>query len=167
MEIKTTFLSRINGKKVEAVYRDIDGIKELGSLPIHSVHAVCFYQGKLVLVYSKKKDTWGPPGGGVEKGEGVEVAVIREVHEETNMRVIKQAIIGLQDNTEFDGKKVTQTRSVCLVEPYGEFVADLDADGDVTEIKLIDHKDYKKYFDCGANGDRMIERALEVVKNLI
>ena len=32
--------------------------------------------------------------------------------------------------------------------------------GDVTEIKLIDPKDYKKYFDWSSVGDRLMEQAL-------
>jgi len=33
----------------------------------------------------------------------------------------------------------------------------------VTEIKLIDPKDYKQYFDWGEIGERIIERALELL----
>ena len=38
-------------------------------------------------------------------------------------------------------KIIRQTRSFCVVEPYGEFVA--DPDGDITKIELINPKDYK------------------------
>ena len=49
---------------------------------------------KMVVVYSEDKGYWAPPGGGIEKGETVEEAVIREVREETNMKVLHQELIG-------------------------------------------------------------------------
>ena len=76
------------------------------------------------------------------------------------MRGIKEELIGYQDIFEPNGIN-TQIRSVCLVEPVGDFVS--DPDGDITEIKLIDPKDYKKYFDWGVVGDRLMERVLEKI----
>ncbi|HEV7702204.1 MAG TPA: hypothetical protein VGO63_02045 [Candidatus Paceibacterota bacterium] len=38
----------------------------------------------------------------------------------------------------------------------------MDPDGGITEIKLIDPKDYKKYFDWGSVGDRLMEQALSL-----
>ena len=115
------------------------------------------------MVYAAKKGYWTPPGGGIENGESHEEAVIREVKEETNMKVLKQKLIGYQDVYEKD-RIVRQTRSVCVVEPYGPFVS--DPDGDITEIKLIDPKDYKKYFDWGEIGDRIMERAIILQRTL-
>jgi hypothetical protein len=76
------------------------------------------------------------------------------------MKILKQAFLGYQDIVEPDGKMVTQTRSVCIVETYGDFVS--DPDGDIAEIKLIDPAEYKKYFDWGIIGDHLIERALKL-----
>jgi hypothetical protein len=75
------------------------------------------------------------------------------------MNVLRQRFIGYQDITEAKDI-VSQARSVCIVEPYGDFT--VDPDGDVTEIKLIDPADYKKYFDWGTVGDRLMQRALEL-----
>ena len=61
------------------------------------------------------------------------------------MKVIKQVPIGYQEVTNPDEIVDYQLRSFCLVEPIGEFIS--DPAGSVTEIKLIDPKDYKKYFD--------------------
>ena len=41
-------------------------------------------------------------------------------------------------------------------------VAVSSPDGEITEIKLIDPKDIKQYFDWGKIGDRIIERAMEL-----
>lgn len=123
------------------------------------MHAYCFYKDKLVIAYAADKGYWTPAGGGVEEGESVSGAVEREVKEETNMRVLQQQIIGCQDISEPQGV-VSQTRSVCIVEPYGPFVS--DPDGDISKIELIDPKDIKQYFDWGIIGEHVMARALQV-----
>ncbi len=158
MEIKSTLTNR-SGQVLDVVYNDINSEVDLGEKKIQGVHAYCFCGDKLVLVYSDDKGYWTPPGGGVEEGEAVRTAVQREVKEETNMNVLKQRFIGCQDIIEPKGV-VSQTRSVCIVEPYGPFVS--DPDGEVTKIELIDPKDYKKYFDWGEIGDHIMQRALEL-----
>ena len=50
-----------------------------------------------------------------------------------------------------------------MVEPMGDFVT--DPDGDITEIKLINPEDYKKYFGWGEIGDRIMARAIEMFNN--
>ena len=145
------------------MYREIDSLAELEGRIVKTVHAFCFYKEKLVIVYAPGKGIWAPPGGSAEQGESIEQAVAREVVEETNMRVVRQKLIGYQDIFEPHGV-VTQTRSVCLVEPLGLFVS--DPGGDITEVKLIDPKNYKKYFDWGEVGDYLMKRSLESLKNL-
>lgn len=160
MEIKSTLKSRLSGI-VPVVYRDIESIEELGGRTVHGVHAFCFVGDELVIVYSETKGYWTPPGGGVEPGETVEEAIVREVLEETNMRVLKQRVIGYQEVSE-PHRLTTQVRVVCIVEPVGPFISDADSsDGEgVTEIKLIDPKDIKQYFDWGVVGDHVLSRAL-------
>ena len=157
MEIKSTLTNR-SGQVLEVLYRDIGSELDIPGKKIKDVHAYCFYKDKLVLVYSDKKGYWTPPGGGVEIGESAREAVTREVKEETNMKVLRQRFVGFQEIFESRGV-INQTRSVCIVEPYGPFVADPD-DGEVAKIELIDPKDYKKYFDWGSVGDRLMEQAL-------
>jgi 8-oxo-dGTP diphosphatase len=161
-EIKSMMKTRQMGT-LPYTYRDLDTVEEIADKKIDGVHAYCFCDGKLVLVYAEKKGYWTPAGGGIESGESVEEAVIREVKEETNMKVLKQKIIGYQEVFETDRIHI-QTRSICMVEPYGPFVS--DPDGDITEIKLIDHADYKKYFDWGEVGDYIMQRALELLRDL-
>ncbi len=159
MEIKTTGINRA-GEPVNFHYYDIESEADIKDKKISAVHALCFCGDKLVIVYSERKGIWTPPGGGVEDDETAEEAIIREIKEESNMKVLYHQFIGYQDIT---GPKefTTQTRSFCIVEPYGDFVADPD-DGEITEIKLIDPKDHQKYFNWGKIGDRIIERALEL-----
>ncbi len=155
MEIKST-LTNPSGEALEVVYIDIGGEVDLRDKKIQGVHAYCFCGDKLVLVYSEKKG-WTPPGGSVEEGEDVQAAVEREVKEETNMHVLKQHLIGCQDIIGPKGV-VSQTRSICIVEPDGPFES--DPDGEVTKIELINPEDYKEYFDWGEIGDHIMQRAL-------
>ncbi len=158
MEIKSTLTNR-SGQVLNVIYKDIDNESEINNKIIKSVHAYCFYNDKLVIVYSEDKKYWTPPGGSVEKDENICDTVIREVKEETNMKVITQCFIGYQDIFEPNGL-MSQTRSVCIVEPYGQFIN--DPDGDITEIKFINPKDYKDYFNWGEIGDHLMARALEL-----
>ena len=160
MEIKSKIQKR-TGQVFDVVYKEDDFLNNLEDKSLQAVHAYCFYKDKMVVVYADSKGYWTPPGGGIEQGESVEEAVIREVKEETNMKVLYQEIIGYQDVHEPE-KTIRQTRSFCIVEPYGDFVA--DPDGDITKIELIDPMDYKKYFDWSAIGDRIMQRAIELKK---
>ena len=154
MEIISSLVNS-RGHELKVIYSEGDPLKDLEGKILQGVHAFCLCGSEMVLV-NHPKSGWMPPGGGIEAGETYEEAVVREVKEETNMRVIRQELIGFQDVCEEDGRIVRQTRSFCLVEPYGDFVS--DPDGEITEIKLIDPRDYKKYFDWGIVGDRVMER---------
>jgi|SRR3989344_7817437 len=160
MEIKSTLTNRA-GQVIKIIYKESNPLNDLEGKILQGVHAYCFCNGKLVVVYADSKGYWTPPGGGIEAGESVAEAVAREVKEETNMKVLRQELIGYQDIYE-NGRIVRQTRSFCEVEPFGDFVS--DPDGDITEIRLIDPADYKKYFDWGVIGDRVIEQAMKHFK---
>jgi 8-oxo-dGTP diphosphatase len=67
--------------------------------PWLAVDAVIYLtDGRLVLVQRKSppfKGWWALPGGGVEVGETVEEACIREVREETGLQVQLQQLVGV------------------------------------------------------------------------
>ena len=129
-EIKQRIHTRLSGE-VNVVYCEADPLLNLEGKILTSVHAFCFCGDKLVIVYAENKKYWVPPGGGIEPGETYEQAVVREVAEETNMKVLHQELIGYQDVYE-PNRIVRQVRSFCIVEPIGDFVA--DPDDDITEI---------------------------------
>jgi hypothetical protein len=89
--------------------------------------------------------------------------VVREVAEETNMKVLSQELIGYQDIYE-PSRTVGQTRSFCIVEPYGDFVS--DPDGEIQEIILINPEDYKQYFDWGHIGDHIMKKVIELSREI-
>ena len=158
MEIKSKFTNH-SGEVVNVIYKEGDPKQDLEGKILEAVHGFCFYGDSMVVVYADNKKYWTLPGGHIEDGESIEEAVVREVKEESNMKVLYQDLIGYQDIFE-PGRIVRQTRSFCIVEPYGDFVA--DPDGDITEIKLIDPHDYKQYFDWGIIGDHIMQKALEL-----
>lgn len=159
MEIKSQFEHK--GKTYKFTYHD--GAPETPTDPkmLDGVHSYCFYRDKLVVVGHEIDNGWTPPGGAIEPGETYEEASIREVKEESNMKVLHQECLGYQDiELPDDGRVIRQFRMFCIVEPYGDFVS--DPDGDISHIKLIDPKDYKEYIKWGEIGDRLITKALEM-----
>src|SRR5689334_15437321 len=44
-------------------------------------------QGRFVVVYSPRREEWGAPGGWREPGESVAACAVREVAEETGLRL--------------------------------------------------------------------------------
>lgn len=161
MEIKSQY--EIKGRQFISTYQDWTPGTVTDPSKLDGVHSFCFYKDKLVIV-SSAPNHWTPPGGGIEKGETFEEASIREVKEESNMRVIYQECIGYQDVEIIDQNRIVrQFRMFCIVEPYGEFES--DPDGDILEVKLINPKDYKEYIKWGEIGDHLIKRSLEMFNN--
>ena len=142
-------------------YHDADTFDDMDKSKCTQSYGVCFCGDKMVIGFGGKKKDWGLIGGTIEPGESFEETLAREIKEESNMKILKSKPIGYQKCTDTrDGSYIFQVRYVCKVEPYGPFVA--DPAGGITEIKLIDVKDYKQYFDWGKIGERIIGRAAEI-----
>lgn len=159
MEIKTKIKTRSSGV-VDVEYRDIDSFDEVRDIKFDHVGNICICEGKLVLVHDKDRG-WTPIGGGIEPSESVEQANEREIKEESNMRVIRQVPIDYQTVYRPE-ETVRQSRTLCFVEPYGPFIA--DPGGDILKIKLVDPKDYKKYFDWGEIQDHIMDRIFSILE---
>jgi len=158
MEIKSTLTNR-SGQILDIVYRESDPLLDLEDKILEAVHAYCFCGDNLVVVHSEEKGYWTLPGGRIEEEESYEEATVREVLEETNMKVVYQKLIGYQDIYE-SNRVVRQTRSFCAVESLGEFIS--DPDGEITAIKLIKPEDYKQYVDWGEVGDHIFKRVINL-----
>src|SRR5882724_3995062 len=111
MELKATIINK-PGETENIIYRDIESEKDFNNNKIRGCRAYCFYKDKLVVVYEESKDRWSVPGGGVEDEEQVRDAVVREVMEEANMKVLKQQFIGLMEVVG-PGRTDFYTASVC------------------------------------------------------
>ncbi len=71
-------------------YRDYPENGTVGRRP--SVRAIIIRDGKLAMVYSEKYDYYLFPGGGIDAGESMEEALVREVAEELGLEVIPESI---------------------------------------------------------------------------
>lgn len=68
-----------------------------------SAHGLCVVQDRLLLVRLApplpEAGAWGLPGGGLEWGEALEHAVVREVREETGLRATPGGLAGVYSTT--------------------------------------------------------------------
>lgn len=151
------------GKKFIVEYFDCDDFSTLPVEQCTQTYGVCFV-GDQIVIGLRAKLYWGLIGGTIEKGETFDETFAREIKEESNMEVLRKIPVGYQKVTTEEGKVFYQLRYVAIVRPFGPFVE--DPAGAIKEIKLIDSKDYKQYFDWGAIGERIIERALELRNKL-
>lgn len=163
MEIKQK--ENVSGFDHLIEYSDADSFDTLNPKECRQAYGVCFYGDKLVIGYNGKKGTWNLIGGTIESGETFVYTLKREIQEESNMEVLSCLPIGYQKATNLATmQSVLQLRYVCIVKPFGDFIE--DPSGSVSEIKLIDPAEYKKYFDWGGISDRIISRALELKTKL-
>ncbi len=142
-------------------YQDCDDFSVLQKKMCRQVRAVCFLEDKIVIGLNGRKGTWGIIGGTIEENETFEETLIREIVEESNMKILGYLPIGYQKVTDSrDGSEFYQLRYVTRVTPIGPFIS--DPAGTIVEIAIIDPSEYKRYFDWKKIGDRIIERALEL-----
>ena len=94
MQIKSTLTNRLGQVLDVFYYENLDPTQNLEGKSLEGVHAICFCKDKMIVVYAENKKYWTPPGGAIEAGETYEEAVVREVKEETNMKVLYQELIG-------------------------------------------------------------------------
>lgn len=158
IELKSKYYR--DGRVFDFRYFDVDQFTEKEFTKCTQIYGVCFYNDKIVIVLNGKNQTWGLVGGHPEDGEKIEEAFMREVQEETNMRVLSWRPVGIQEVTNPEGEIAYQFRVVAKVEPLGEFIC--DPAGTITQIKLIDPTEYKAYFDWGEIGDHIVTRAMQL-----
>lgn len=151
-----------SGIKYILEYFECDSFDHLPQSEIRQCHAVALHKDKMVIVHDSKRNTWGLVGGRPEEGETPEETLIREIKEESNMKVISCKPVGYQrvTNTENTQDPYYQLRYLAIVEPYGSFVSDPDLS--IDRIQEINPNDYKKFFDHFEIGDAIIKRALSL-----
>ena len=148
-------------------YTQADSFEDLPQGACSQVYGICFHNDKMLVVNNiLKPDSYTPVGGSVEEGEYPDDALVREIQEESNMKVLHFRPIGYQKVTDLSGliNSYYQLRYMCIVEPCGPFIS--DPAGKVTKVLEIDPEEYKRYFDWGEIGDAIIERALFLKESL-
>jgi ADP-ribose pyrophosphatase YjhB (NUDIX family) len=73
---------------------------------------------RILMVHKTDNDLWALPGGGMDIGESIADAVVREVKEETGIDVEVTGIVGIYTNPRhvmaYDDGEVRQQFSVCF-----------------------------------------------------
>jgi ADP-ribose pyrophosphatase YjhB (NUDIX family) len=76
-------------------------------------------QGRILLIRRTDNKYWSIPGGGMEPGESVREAAVREVKEETGIDCEITGLVGVYSNPHhvaaYDDGEVRQEFSICLV----------------------------------------------------
>ena len=74
--------------------------------------------GELLLVHKTDNNRWALPGGGMDPGESIAQAAVRETKEETGIDVEVTGVVGLYTNPghviAYDDGEVRQQCSVCF-----------------------------------------------------
>ena len=116
------------------------------------VGAVIFNENREVLL-EKRADygVWGLPGGGVSIGESVEEGVVREVLEETGLRVVVKRLVGIYS----DPRRYAIARY-----PDGDTVQWVslvfECERQAGDLRISEESTDVAYFDTGALPDNAV-----------
>ena len=115
------------------------------------------YDGTKILVQDRKDPDWPGitfPGGHVEKGESFTDAVIREVYEETGLKISSPQLCGIKDWTNDDG-----SRYMVLFYKANRFEGNLlsSDEGEVYWVEL----DEMKHLNLADGMDKMLQVFLD------
>lgn len=122
-------MSTIDGeKKVICLDKDKNEFEVLASELIMrpSIYGVIIKEGKILLV--KEWDGYDFPGGGIDLGETQELALIREVREETGMNVTVGKLLACEDSF-FKTPKGSYLHSILLYYTCEVVDGELSIDG--------------------------------------
>ncbi|MFG3524892.1 NUDIX hydrolase [Nocardia nova] len=95
--------------------------------------------GRILMIHRTDNDKYSIPGGGLEIGESVADAVVREVKEETGIDVEVTKLVGVFSNPRhviaYDDGEVRQEFSICfLADPRG---GELRTSAESREVKWV------------------------------
>ncbi|MCJ7572314.1 MAG: NUDIX hydrolase [Candidatus Thermoplasmatota archaeon] len=105
--------------------------------PRLTVDGAIVSEDKILLIKRNKfpfKDRWALPGGYVEYGEKVEDAVIREVLEETGLKVEIKKLFGVYSDPDRDPRGHTVT----IVYLMNAIDGKLESDDDASDVRFFE-----------------------------
>jgi len=117
-------------KEYQALRSQVDAYLALGPSPRMTVDGIVIRKNKVLLVQRKRppfKGQYALPGGFVEYGEGVELAVVREMEEETGLRTKVKRLVGVYSRPDRDPRGHTVTAAYLLAHKGGKVKAGSDA----------------------------------------
>ena len=127
------------------------------SEPVELMNMCVLRRGSKVLVQNRTDPNWPGvafPGGHVEKGESFTDAVIREVFEETGLKIFSPMLCGIKDWSNDDG-----SRYMVLFYKTNHFEGTLSS-SDEGEVRWIELEEMKK-MNLADGMDKMLEVFLD------
>ena len=95
--------------------------------------------GHLLLVHKTDNDLWALPGGGMDVGESITDAVVREVKEETGLAVEVTGLVGVYTNPghvmAYDDGEVRQQFSLCFTTRL--LGGEIRTSSETSEVKFV------------------------------
>lgn len=142
-----------------------------------SVRGIIIKDGKIAMVHSLKYDYYKFPGGGIESGETMEQALIREVAEESGLQVIPESVreYGLVHRVQKDlrGGKFVQDNYYYLCNTqmtvFSQQLDDYEMEERFT-LEFIEPKhgiSVNRFGDHGPKDKTMLEREARVLELLL
>ena len=127
-------------------------------------HAVCIYNGKMLLVNHSKWDIWSLPGGTRDEGESIEETLKREIKEETNCKIINYQLITAQKIINPNSNKYHyRLQYLCYVIPLGDFKN--DPAGSIGKITWINPNKFEEYIEKKEFKKIIIRTAIKILRN--
>lgn len=144
------------GDRITVEWFDIHEKCKIPNIGWEQIYVIGNYNNKTpIVIYENRRDNL--PGGHVEAGESLEMAMHREIKEELNMRVISWMPLGYQKLSKpNDSDVVFQFRVYAKLEKIDKFIN--DPGGSVIGHRLVDLEDVNKFINYGKVGDRLILR---------
>ena len=116
--------------------------------PVVGVGALIIQKGKILLEKRKNapgKGKWSIPGGLVELGESPELAVIREVKEETGIEVEDPLLVDVVNNVSLDEKGKIRYHYVIVDYLVKVRSGEPKAASDADELRWVSLTDVQEY----------------------
>jgi len=116
--------------------------------PIVGVGAILIHEGRILLEKRKNapgKGKWSVPGGLVELGESIEQAVIREVKEETGLKVEEPRLIDVVDDVSLDEKGAVKYHFVIVDYVINVVRGVPKAASDAEDLKWVPFSEVEEY----------------------
>jgi ADP-ribose pyrophosphatase YjhB (NUDIX family) len=131
--------------------------------PVLGAAAVVIHDGRILLIrrgHAPDAGEWSIPGGAVELGESLEVALCREVREETGLEIAVGPFLEIYERVERDAAGGVRFHFVVLDYRCAVIGGTLRAGDDAAEAAWVDPADLNRYA-VADSIRRVIARALQ------